>query len=99
MSSERERFTSYLSPLTPYLPEDGSGSGLVVWPVFKTAMETPPATPVGSIPTRSRHPRPGPAACWILLVALMLGFGARTGLVAQAAPKPAPPPPPPAPAP
>jgi hypothetical protein len=29
----------------------------VVWPVFKTAMETPPAAPVGSIPTRSRHRR------------------------------------------
>jgi hypothetical protein len=28
----------------------------VVWPVFKTATETPPAAPVGSIPTRSRHP-------------------------------------------
>jgi len=27
----------------------------VVAPVFKTAMETPPAAPVGSIPTRSRH--------------------------------------------
>jgi len=27
----------------------------VVWPVFKTATETPPAAPVGSIPTRSRH--------------------------------------------
>ena len=27
----------------------------MVWPVFKTAMETPPAAPVGSIPTRSRH--------------------------------------------
>jgi hypothetical protein len=26
-------------------------------PVFKTAMETPPAAPVGSIPTRSRHSR------------------------------------------
>jgi hypothetical protein len=35
---------------------DGSGSGLVVWPVFKTAMEAPSAAPVGSIPTRSRHP-------------------------------------------
>ena len=33
----------------------GSGSGLVVWPVFKTATETPPAALVGSIPTRSRH--------------------------------------------
>jgi hypothetical protein len=29
----------------------------VVWPVFKTAMEAPSAAPVGSIPTRSRHPR------------------------------------------
>ncbi len=33
----------------------GGGSGLVVRPVFKTAMETPSAAPVGSIPTRSRH--------------------------------------------
>jgi hypothetical protein len=83
---------SYFSPLTSYLLEDGSGSGLVVWPVFKTAMETPPATPVGSIPTRSRHRRPGSAGCWILLVAFLLGFGAITDLVAQAAPKPARPP-------
>jgi hypothetical protein len=28
----------------------------VVWPVFKTATEAPPVAPVGSIPTRSRHP-------------------------------------------
>ena len=28
----------------------------MAWPVFKTAMEAPPAAPVGSIPTRSRHP-------------------------------------------
>jgi hypothetical protein len=42
------------SPHTAYL-SDGSGSGLVVRPVFKTAMETPSAAPVGSIPTRSRH--------------------------------------------
>ncbi len=34
---------------------EGSGSGLVAGPVFKTAMETPPVAPVGSIPTRSRH--------------------------------------------
>jgi hypothetical protein len=27
----------------------------VVWPVFKTATETPTVAPVGSIPTRSRH--------------------------------------------
>ena len=33
----------------------GSGSGLVAWPVFKTATETPPVSSVGSIPTRSRH--------------------------------------------
>jgi hypothetical protein len=33
----------------------------VVWPVFKTAMETPPAAPVGSIPTRSRHSCPSDA--------------------------------------
>ena len=29
----------------------------MVWPVFKTATEVPSAAPVGSIPTRSRHPR------------------------------------------
>jgi hypothetical protein len=45
----------------------------VVWPVFKTAMEAPPAAPVGSIPTRSRHPR-RPAAHFLLgLLALVLG--------------------------
>ncbi len=33
----------------------GGGSGLVAWPVFKTATEKPSAAPVGSIPTRSRH--------------------------------------------
>jgi hypothetical protein len=48
--------TSHLSPLTSYLVEHGGGSDLVVWPVFKTAMEAPSAAPVGSIPTRSRHP-------------------------------------------
>jgi hypothetical protein len=41
----------------------------VVWPVFKTAMEAPSAAPVGSIPTRSRHPRSVPI---LLLVALLL---------------------------
>jgi hypothetical protein len=35
----------------------GGGSGLVAWPVFKTATEAPRVSPVGSIPTRSRHPR------------------------------------------
>ena len=39
------------------VPPLGGGSGLVVRPVFKTAMEAPTAAPVGSIPTRSRH-------CW-----------------------------------
>ncbi len=92
MRSERERFTSYLSPLTSYLPEDGSGSGLVVWPVFKTAMETPPAAPVGSIPTRSRHPRRAAASVWILLVLLAISFGSVVDLAAQVAPKPARPP-------
>jgi hypothetical protein len=33
----------------------GGGSGLVAWPVFKTATEAPRVSPVGSIPTRSRH--------------------------------------------
>ncbi len=33
----------------------GGGSGLVAWPVFKTATEAPMVSPVGSIPTRSRH--------------------------------------------
>jgi hypothetical protein len=50
----------------------GGGSGLVVWPVFKTAMEAPSAAPVGSIPTRSRHP----CSPWILFFTLMLLLGA-----------------------
>ena len=41
----------------------------MVWPVFKTAMEAPPAAPVGSIPTRSRHPR---AAARVRLLAGLL---------------------------
>ena len=77
---------SYLSPLTSYLPEDGSGSGLVVWPVFKTAMETPPAAPVGSIPTRSRHPRRAAAFPSILLVLLALSCSSAVDLGAQVAP-------------
>ncbi|MEA2724543.1 MAG: hypothetical protein QOH59_2314 [Gemmatimonadales bacterium] len=62
----------------------GGGSGLVVWPVFKTAMEAPPAAPVGSIPTRSRHP------CHLLrggLISFLIVFGGATQyLCAQAAP-------------
>jgi hypothetical protein len=61
--------------LLSFTVEQGSGSGLVVWPVFKTAMETPPAAPVGSIPTRSRHPRrPWPIVV-IALFALLAGSG------------------------
>jgi hypothetical protein len=70
--------TSHLSPLTSYL-QYGSGSGLVVWPVFKTAMETPPATPVGSIPTRSRHF----PSFFTLLSLLALLVGATVRLPAQ----------------
>ena len=76
---------SHFSPLTSYLLEDGSGSGLVVWPVFKTAMEAPPAAPVGSIPTRSRHPRL--SACR-LVVLLLIIFGSIVDLHGQAAPQP-----------
>ncbi len=45
----------------------GGGSGLVAWPVFKTATESPRGAPVGSIPTRSRHLRRAGA----LVVALL----------------------------
>jgi hypothetical protein len=55
----------------------------VVWPVFKTAMETPPVAPVGSIPTRSRH------LLWLLLVLCVspLAVGPASHLHAQAAPQ------------
>jgi len=60
----------------------------VVWPVFKTAMEAPPAAPVGSIPTRSRHPRLLRRGSLILLLTV---FGAAAQhLSAQAAPPPPP---------
>jgi len=58
----------------------------VVWPVFKTAMEAPPAAPVGSIPTRSRHPRL--SGC--LLVLLLIILGSVADLHGQAAPPPPP---------
>jgi hypothetical protein len=60
--------------------EGGGGSGLVVWPVFKTAMEAPSAAPVGSIPTRSRH------LCTLLrfsLIASLLLIGRVPSMVAQ----------------
>lgn len=56
----------------------------MVWPVFKTAMETPPVAPVGSIPTRSRH-LPGVAFLIIWFLALT---AAVSQLHAQAAPPP-----------
>jgi hypothetical protein len=71
--------TSYLSPLPSYFSA-GSGSGLVVWPVFKTAMEAPSAAPVGSIPTRSRHPRP---KLRVVLAAVLLTLSLAHTLAAQ----------------
>jgi hypothetical protein len=68
----------------PFTVEHGGGSGLVVWPVFKTAMEAPSAAPVGSIPTRSRHPR---RSAWSLLIPLLIVFGS-VDLQGQAAPPP-----------
>jgi hypothetical protein len=77
---------SYLALLTSYLSA-GSGSGLVVWPVFKTAMETPPVAPVGSIPTRSRHLPPRPlVTCWLLCLLLVPA----SQLTAQGGARPAP---------
>jgi hypothetical protein len=64
---------SYLLPLTSYLPA-GSGSGLVVWPVFKTAMEAPSAAPVGSIPTRSRHLRSTAMLLLLAMILVVVGF-------------------------
>lgn len=64
----------------------GGGSGLVAWPVFKTATETPSAAPVGSIPTRSRH--------WSLAISLTLFLGGAAAaqppdsVVARALPPP-----------
>jgi hypothetical protein len=48
----------------------------VVWPVFKTAMEAPSAAPVGSIPTRSRHPRRLPGIFLFPLLILLGGSAA-----------------------
>jgi hypothetical protein len=76
--------TSHFLPLTSYL-RDGGGSGLVVWPVFKTAMEAPTAAPVGSIPTRSRH-LACMARCAVLV--FMLSIAVSFTLSAQAAPPP-----------
>ncbi len=59
----------------------------MVRPVFKTAMEAPPAAPVGSIPTRSRHLR---RSALRLLVLLVIVFGSLIDLHGQAAPPPPP---------
>jgi len=45
-------------------------------PVFKTATETPPAAPVSSILTRSRHLRPARLRC-LALLGVALAFGPR----------------------
>ena len=55
----------------------GSGSGLVVWPVFKTAMEAPSVAPVGSIPTRSRHSRRVSISFFLALMLLAAPAAAR----------------------
>ena len=58
----------------------------MVWPVFKTAMEAPSAAPVGSIPTRSRHPR---HYAWVVLALLTWG-GIAQAQDSAAVPRPAP---------
>jgi hypothetical protein len=56
----------------------------VVRPVFKTAMEAPPAAPVGSIPTRSRHLR----RSVFLFLLIALSPVTTANLDGQAAPSP-----------
>lgn len=58
----------------------------MVWPVFKTATEAPPAAPVGSIPTRSRHLAPAMVG-WVLALVLSL-IGSVADVFGQAAPPP-----------
>jgi hypothetical protein len=54
----------------------------VVWPVFKTATETPTVAPVGSIPTRSRHLSLAPLRS---IAGLALGLGALLAAPVRAA--------------
>lgn len=56
----------------------------MVWPVFKTAMEAPPAAPVGSIPTRSRHLRH--ASIGIVSILLLTLVGGVADVSGQGAP-------------
>jgi hypothetical protein len=74
------------SLLTAYL-SIGGGSGLVAWPVFKTALEAPSAAPVGSIPTRSRHLHHCGLA---LLVIMIMVLASPREIRAQAVPAPRP---------
>jgi hypothetical protein len=55
----------------------------VVWPVFKTATETPPVAPVGSIPTRSRHLSPARRIGAVLGGVLLLLLAAPAPTAAQ----------------
>ena len=78
--------TLHCSPCTVI---DGSGSGLVVWPVFKTAMEAPTAAPVGSIPTRSRHSRRGAWVATLVWLAVLPSTAAAQDSNTARAPAPA----------
>lgn len=66
----------------------GGGSGLVARPVFKTAMESPPGAPVGSIPTRSRHR--GALGAAVVALLTFAPVGALAGQTPAPAPAPAP---------
>ena len=59
----------------------------MVRPVFKTAMEAPSAAPVGSIPTRSRHPLLASRCSLISLILALVALPASEG-TAQAVPLP-----------
>ncbi len=87
MKSKQEHWAGAAFPFTLHSSlftlGNGGGSGLVVWPVFKTATEAPPAAPVGSIPTRSRHFSPSGWFLFVLLVLLWV-----PNLDGQAAPPP-----------
>ena len=62
---------------------EGSGSGLVAGPVFKSATETPSVAPVGSIPTRSRHSISREALHSLLFILALAFTGVAAPLAAQ----------------